>query len=78
VTAIAARVLARQTDDELLEAYAQSGGVEVREELVSRFMPFARKLALRYMHTHEPLDDLVQVASLGLLNALDRFEAGRG
>ena len=78
MTAIAARALARQTDDELLEAYAQSGGVEVRDELVWRFMPFARKLALRYMHTHEPLDDLVQVASLGLLNALDRFEPGRG
>jgi RNA polymerase sigma-B factor len=78
VTALAARVLARQTDDELLEAYAQGGGVEIRDELVWRFMPFARKLALRYMHTHEPVDDLVQVASLGLLNALDRFEPGRG
>ena len=78
VTAIAARALVRQTDDELLKAYAQSGDVDVRDELVSRFMPFARKLALRYMHTREPLDDLVQVANLGLLNALNRFEPGPG
>ena len=41
-------------------------------------MPFARKLALRYMHTTEPAADLVQVACIGLLNAIDRFEPGRG
>jgi RNA polymerase sigma-B factor len=50
----------------------------VRDELVRRFMPFARKLALRYLHSREPLDDLVWVASLGLLNAVERFEPGRG
>ncbi|MBV8953371.1 MAG: SigB/SigF/SigG family RNA polymerase sigma factor, partial [Solirubrobacterales bacterium] len=49
-----------------------------REELVRRFLPFARKLALRYVHSREPLDDLVQVASVGLLNAIERFEPGRG
>ena len=41
-------------------------------------MPFARKLALRFMHSTEPLDDLVQVASLGLLNAVERFDPKRG
>ena len=50
----------------------------MRDELVRRFMPFARKLAARYLHSREPLDDLVQVANLGLLNAIDRFEPGRG
>ena len=52
--------------------------VTAREELVERFMPFARKLALRYMHTTEPMADLVQVACIGLLNAIDRFEPGLG
>ena len=41
-------------------------------------MPLARKLALRYRYTHEPLEDLVQVASLGLLKALERFQPDRG
>lgn len=66
------------TDDELFVTYRQEGASEAREALVSRFLPFARKLALRYSYTDEPIDDLVQVASLGLLNAIDRFEPGRG
>ena len=51
---------------------------EARELLVARFMPLARKLALRYRGANEPLDDLVQVAGLGLLLAIDRFDAQRG
>ncbi len=43
-----------------------------------RFLPFARDLALRYSYTDEPHDDLMQVASLGLIKAIDRFEPGRG
>ncbi len=50
----------------------------MRAELVARFLPLARSLALRYRYTHEPLEDLVQVASLGLLKAIDRFEPDRG
>ena len=46
--------------------------------LLTRFLPLARKLASRYANPHEPLEDLVQVASLGLLGAIDRFEPTRG
>ena len=49
-----------------------------REQLVERFLPLARKLARRYQGAHEPLDDLVQVASLGLVKAIDRFDPERG
>jgi RNA polymerase sigma-B factor len=66
------------SDDRLFSAYRHGGDPEARDALVSRFLPFARKLALRYSYTDEPIDDLVQVASLGLLNAIDRFEPGRG
>ncbi|MGH2896492.1 MAG: sigma-70 family RNA polymerase sigma factor, partial [Solirubrobacteraceae bacterium] len=49
-----------------------------REELFQRFMPLARKLAARYSNPHEPIEDLVQVASVGLLGAIDRFDPERG
>jgi len=64
VTTLPARELARLSDDELLAAYDGDRNLAAREELVKRFLPFARKLALRYVHSREPLDDLVQVPSL--------------
>jgi RNA polymerase sigma-B factor len=73
-----ARDLARLTDDELLLCYHEDRDPDALDELVKRFIPFARKLALRYVHSREALDDLVQVASLGLLNALERFEPQLG
>lgn len=78
VTVTTPRDLARLRDEELLDAYHADRNPGAREELVKRFLPFARKLALRYVHSREPLDDLVQVASVGLLNAIERFEPGRG
>jgi RNA polymerase sigma-B factor len=41
-------------------------------------MPLARRMASRYAGVSEPYDDLLQVASLGLLNAVDRFDQSRG
>jgi RNA polymerase sigma-B factor len=63
---------------ELLARYHSTRDQAVREELVQRFMPLARRLAARYRGDREPLEDLVQVASLGLVKALDRFDAERG
>jgi RNA polymerase sigma-B factor len=62
----------------LLERYAQERSPTVREELVDRFMPLARRLAARYAGGAEPFDDLVQVASVGLVKAIDRFDPARG
>jgi RNA polymerase sigma-B factor len=62
----------------LLSRYARDRDPAVREELVERFMPLARRLAARYRGDKEPLEDLVQVASLGLVKALDRFDPERG
>ncbi len=45
---------------------------------MERFLPLARKLAHRYRGAHEPYDDLLQVASLGLVKAIDRFDFERG
>ena len=51
-----------------------SGDQHARAQLVDRFLPLARQLARRYQRGGEPLDDLIQVASLGLLKAIDRFD----
>lgn len=49
----------------------------VREELTRRFLPLAEYLARRFSGRGESQDDLFQVASLGLLNAIDRFDPDR-
>jgi RNA polymerase sigma-B factor len=63
---------------ELLRRYAENPDPALKEELVRRFLPLARSLALRYRGGSEPLEDLVQVASLGLVKALDGFDPDRG
>ena len=63
-------------DRRLLVRYHRDGDPAAREQLVERFLPLARQLARRYQRGGEQLDDLVQVASLGLLKAIDRFDPG--
>lgn len=63
---------------ELLRRYAKDDSPVIREELVERFMPLARRLAGRYAGGAEPFDDLIQVASVGLVKAIDRFDPERG
>ncbi len=63
--------------DEDLFARARAGDAWARERLAERYLPLARRLARRYQRSEEPLEDLVQVASLGLLKAIDRFDTSR-
>ena len=72
-----AATMRRHEDRRLLLLYHGAGDVGAREELVHRFLPLARQLARRYQRRGEPIDDLVQVASLGLLKAIDRFDPAR-
>jgi RNA polymerase sigma-B factor len=65
-------------DRRLLERFHETGDPAAREALVERFLPLARQLARRYQRAGEQLEDLVQVASLGLLKAVDRFDPSRG
>jgi RNA polymerase sigma-B factor len=56
----------------------EDGNPAAREELARRFAPLARKVALRYVASSEPFDDLLQVANLGLITAIGRFDPRRG
>ena len=67
----------------LLERYAalpedHPAREALREQLVTGFLPVAQHIARRFSNRGEPLDDLVQVATVGLINAVDRFSPERG
>jgi RNA polymerase sigma-B factor len=68
----------RRYERELWRRLTGQRDQRARSELVDLYMPLARRMASRYSGVSEPYDDLLQVASLGLLNAIDRFDASRG
>jgi RNA polymerase sigma-B factor len=65
------------SDAELFARLRARGDARAREQLIERYLPLARRLARRYQRAEEPLEDLVQVASLGLIKAIDRFDVAR-
>src|SRR5687768_1195632 len=66
-----------QEDRRLLIQYHRHGDQAAREALVELLLPLARRMARRYRRSDEPLEDLVQVATLGLIKAIDRFDPAR-
>ena len=66
-----------ETEQELLVRYGH-GDVRAREEVIHRFLPLTKRLAGRYRHTGESQDDLEQVACLGLIKAIDRYDPALG
>jgi RNA polymerase sigma-B factor len=64
--------------DALLLAYHRDGDQGARERVLVELMPLVRALATRYAGRGEPLEDLVQVGSIGLIKAVDRFDVDRG
>jgi RNA polymerase sigma-B factor len=58
--------------------YRQTRDRAIRDELAEAHLPLATHLAKRFDRRGEPLEDLIQVASLGLLKAIDRYEPDRG
>jgi RNA polymerase sigma-B factor len=65
-------------DPEIQRLFEELPDESAREGLVHRFLPLAEHLARRFMGRGEAIEDLVQVASLGLLHAIDRFDGDRG
>jgi RNA polymerase sigma-B factor len=61
----------------LLRAYRENGDLAARDRLVEELLPLASSLARRYAGRGEQLEDLQQVAALGLVKAIDRFDLDR-
>jgi RNA polymerase sigma-B factor len=65
-------------DRALLRRYHEDGDLAARDQLIERYMSLVRSLARRYAYRGEQLDDLVQIGSIGLIKAIDRFDIDRG
>ena len=63
---------------ELFRRYREKGDAQAREQLVMNHLNLVRYLALKFKNRGEPLDDLVQVGTIGLIKAIDRFDPSRG
>jgi RNA polymerase sigma-B factor len=66
------------TEAALFDRWRRRGDERAHAELVDRHLPLVRQLARRYSYTSEPLEDLVQVGSVGLLQALARYDVRVG
>jgi RNA polymerase sigma-B factor len=71
-------VAERREEQRLFARFHHDGDLAARAELIEHALPLARRLARRYERSGESLDDLVQVASLALVKAIDRFDPDRG
>jgi RNA polymerase sigma-B factor len=67
-----------ENDKELLRRYHEQGDLQAREQLIEQYLSLVRSLARRYSYRGEQFDDLVQIGSIGLIKAIDRFDLDRG
>ena len=63
---------------ELFRLYKEDGDEEARDQLIVSHLNLVRFLASKFKNRGEPLDDLVQVGTIGLIKAIDRFDPARG
>ncbi len=63
---------------ELFRRYKEKGDEDAREQLIVNHLNLVRFLASKFKNRGEPLDDLIQVGTIGLIKAIDRFEPDRG
>ncbi len=68
----------RQRAREIFAEFAVSRDPALRDELVRMHLPLVEYLARRFRNRGEPLEDLVQVATIGLIKSVDRFDTERG
>jgi RNA polymerase sigma-B factor len=64
-------------EQDLLRRYHEGGDTRARDQLAEEMLPLARALAGRYAGRGEPMDDLVQVACVGIMKAIEGFDLRR-
>ncbi|WP_308805965.1 sigma factor, partial [Atopobium minutum] len=68
----------KQRTHELFRRYKEKGDEDAREQLIVNHLNLVRFLAAKFKNRGEPLDDLIQVGTVGLIKAIDRFDLERG
>ncbi|OFW63359.1 MAG: hypothetical protein A2Y74_08915 [Actinobacteria bacterium RBG_13_63_9] len=66
------------SERQLLLRVRENNDRAARDELIKRYLPLVRSLARRFASRGQPVEDLIQVGSIGLIKAIDRFDLGRG
>src|SRR5512133_3563469 len=61
----------------LFAHYREFGDEESRDELITMYLNLVKYLASRFRNRGEPIDDLIQVGTIGLIKAIDRFDTSR-
>lgn len=72
------RPLGEVGERELLVRMREQGDAQAREELITRYLPLVRSSARRFASRGQAVEDLIQVGSIGLIKAIDRFDIERG
>lgn len=67
----------KQLTRDLFAHYREYGDEESRDELITMYLNLVKYLASRFRNRGEPIDDLIQVGTIGLIKAIDRFDTGR-
>ena len=75
---MSAEAASSRSEEEVADLFRRLPDPSARDELAEEFLPLAEYFARRFSGRGEPIEDLTQTASLGLLNAIDRFDPDRG
>jgi RNA polymerase sigma-B factor len=75
---VSAEAASSRSEEEVADLFRRLPDPSARDELAEEFLPLAEYFARRFSGRGEPIEDLTQTASLGLLNAIDRFDPDRG
>ncbi|MCH7712895.1 MAG: SigB/SigF/SigG family RNA polymerase sigma factor [Chloroflexi bacterium] len=67
-----------QGAEKLLELWLETREMTFRDQLVAQHLPLVNRLCRRFQHLGEPMDDLVQVGTIGLFKAIDKYDPQQG
>ncbi len=63
---------------DLIERYIETRDPDAQEQLVTNYLPLVRSIARRFRNSREPMEGLVQMGTIGLLSAIEKFDMSHG